>query len=89
MDIITWIVVGLVAGLLASAVMRGSGFGVLGDIILGIAGAFVGGWGFRELGWRAPFEGTAGTIAVAFCGAVIILLVVRLFRNMGRRSRRD
>jgi len=88
MDIITWLIVGLVAGLLASALMKGSGFGLLGDIVLGIVGAFVGGWSFRELGWHAPFEGLPGVIAVAFVGAVLVLLVLRLVRyGTGRRSR--
>jgi uncharacterized membrane protein YeaQ/YmgE (transglycosylase-associated protein family) len=82
MDIITWLIVGLVAGVLASAVI-GSGFGILGDIVLGIVGAFVGGWAFRELGWRAPFSGTAGVIAVAFVGAVILLVGIRLLRRAG------
>ena len=81
MDIITWIVVGLVAGVLASAIMRGSGFGLLGDIVLGIAGAFIGSWVFRELGWRAPFSGIAGVIVVALVGAVIVLAILRLIRR--------
>jgi uncharacterized membrane protein YeaQ/YmgE (transglycosylase-associated protein family) len=80
MELITWLVVGLVAGLLASALMRGSGFGVLGDIALGIGGAFVGGWAFRELGWHAPFAGLAGVIVVAFIGACIVLLGLRMLR---------
>jgi uncharacterized membrane protein YeaQ/YmgE (transglycosylase-associated protein family) len=78
MDIITWLVVGLVAGLLASAVVRGSGFGLLGDIVVGMAGAFVGSWTFRELGWHAPFAGTLGIISVAFVGAVMLLVAARL-----------
>jgi uncharacterized membrane protein YeaQ/YmgE (transglycosylase-associated protein family) len=86
MDIITWLVVGLVAGLLASAVMRGSGFGLLGDIALGVIGAFVGGWTFQELGWHAPFAGLPGVIAVAFVGALIVLLGLRLIK--GATSRR-
>ena len=84
MDIVTWLVVGLVAGLLASAVMRGSGFGILGDILLGIVGAVVGSWGFRELGWRSPAEGLLGVILVAFLGAVVVLLAIRLV-SRGRR----
>lgn len=79
MDIITWIIVGLVAGVLASAVMR-DGFGLLGDIVIGVVGAFVGGWAFREAGWRTPFGGLAGVIAVAFIGAVIVLALLRLIR---------
>jgi uncharacterized membrane protein YeaQ/YmgE (transglycosylase-associated protein family) len=85
MDIITWLVVGLVAGALASLLMKGSGFGIVGDIILGIVGAFVGGWAFRELGWRAPFAGLAGVIAVAFAGALIVLVVIRLIKQATTR----
>jgi uncharacterized membrane protein YeaQ/YmgE (transglycosylase-associated protein family) len=86
MDIIIWLVVGLVAGLLASAVVRGSGFGILGDIVLGIVGSFVGSWAFRELGWRQPFAGLAGVITVAFLGAVLILLIARLIRGTALRQ---
>lgn len=81
MDIITWLIVGLVAGALASVVMSGSGFGVLGDIALGIVGAFVGSWTFGKLGLRAPFGGLAGVITVAFAGAVIVLLLLRVARR--------
>ena len=85
MLIITWLVVGLVAGVLASAVMRGSGFGLLGDIIVGVIGAFVGSWAFRELHWHAPFTGLAGVIAVAFIGAVIVLASLQLFKRLSAR----
>jgi uncharacterized membrane protein YeaQ/YmgE (transglycosylase-associated protein family) len=85
MDIIILLLVGLVAGVLASKVVRGSGFGLLGDIVLGIIGAFVGGWAFRHFGWHAPFAGMAGAIAVAFIGAVVVLLVVRVIMSASRR----
>lgn len=85
MDIVTWIIVGLVAGSLASLVLRGSGFGIIGNILLGIVGAVVGAWGFRELGVRVPIDGLAGTIFVAFVGAVVLLLVLHLVRR-GTRS---
>jgi uncharacterized membrane protein YeaQ/YmgE (transglycosylase-associated protein family) len=88
MDIITWLVVGLVAGLLASLTISGYGFGLVGDIVLGIVGAFVGGWTFRELGWHAPFAGLAGVITVAFVGAVVVLLVLRAIRFTAARSPR-
>ncbi|HVV84461.1 MAG TPA: GlsB/YeaQ/YmgE family stress response membrane protein [Kofleriaceae bacterium] len=86
MDIVTWLIVGLVAGLLASAVLRGSGLGLLGEIVVGIIGAFVGGWAFRELHWQTPFTGLAGVIAVAFCGAVLVLLAVRLVQRLTVRA---
>jgi uncharacterized membrane protein YeaQ/YmgE (transglycosylase-associated protein family) len=84
-DIITWIIVGLVAGLLASLVMGGIGFGILGDILIGILGAVFGGWLFAQMGWGAPFPGLAGMIFVAFIGAVVLLLIVRLIRGARRR----
>ena len=82
MDLLTWIIVGLVAGVLASFVV-GGGFGLIGDIIIGIIGAFVGGWIFRQLGVTSPFGGLAGTIFVAFIGAVVLLFLLRVLR--GRR----
>jgi len=85
MDLLTWIVVGLVAGLLASLVMGGTGYGLIGDIIIGIVGAFVGGWLFRQLGVTSPFGGLGGTIFVAFIGAVVLLFVLRLLRGQTRR----
>jgi uncharacterized membrane protein YeaQ/YmgE (transglycosylase-associated protein family) len=83
MDLLTWIIVGLIAGVLASLVV-GGGFGLIGDIVIGIVGAFVGGWLFRQLGVNAPFGGLAGTIFTAFVGAVVLLLLLRLI-SRGRR----
>jgi uncharacterized membrane protein YeaQ/YmgE (transglycosylase-associated protein family) len=84
-DLLTWIIVGLVAGLLASLVMGGIGYGILGDILIGILGAVFGGWVFSQMGWGAPFPGLAGMIFVAFIGAVLLLLIVRLIRGGARR----
>ena len=84
MDLLTWLIVGLVAGLLASFVMGGTGLGIVGDIIIGILGAFVGGWLFKTLGVTSPFGGLGGTIFVAFIGAVVLLFIIRLVRRPGR-----
>lgn len=81
MSILVWIIVGLVAGVLASMVMGGTGYGIIGDIIIGIVGAFVGGWLFAKLGVSTPFGGLPGTIFVAFIGAVVLLFVLRLLRR--------
>jgi uncharacterized membrane protein YeaQ/YmgE (transglycosylase-associated protein family) len=86
MDIITWLLVGLVAGAVASRLVRGGGCGLLGDIVLGIAGAVVGGWTFHALGWQPPFTGAAGTIAMALVGAIIVLAGLRLLRGPAARS---
>lgn len=87
MDILLLLVVGLVAGVLASFVVGGTGYGIIGDIVVGIAGAFVGGFVFKEAGWRTPFAGIGGTIFVAFIGAVILLVIIRVIRGAtaGRR----
>ncbi len=81
MTILAWIIVGLVAGVLASVVMGGTGYGIIGDIIIGIAGAFVGGWLFSLLGVHSPWGGLAGTIFTAFVGAVVLLFVLHLLRR--------
>ncbi len=85
MDLLTWLIVGLVAGVLASLVMGGTGYGIIGDIIIGIVGAFVGGWIFSALGVASPLGGLAGTIFVAFIGAVVLLFVIRMVRGGTRR----
>ena len=85
MDILTWIIVGLVAGVLASLVMGGTGYGLIGDIIIGIVGAFVGGWLFSLLGVTSPFGGIAGVIFVAFIGAVVLLFILRMIKGGRRR----
>jgi uncharacterized membrane protein YeaQ/YmgE (transglycosylase-associated protein family) len=87
MSMLTWIIVGLIAGVLASLAVKGTGYGLVGDIIIGIVGAFLGGWGFQQLGWHAPFRGLPGTIFIAFIGAVVLLLALRLTRAALARSR--
>jgi uncharacterized membrane protein YeaQ/YmgE (transglycosylase-associated protein family) len=79
MDILTWIIVGLVAGVLASLVV--GGYGIIADIIVGIVGAFVGGWLFHYFGWHTPFAGLAGTIFIAFIGALILLVLLHLIHR--------
>jgi uncharacterized membrane protein YeaQ/YmgE (transglycosylase-associated protein family) len=80
MDVLTWLIVGLVAGVLASLLV-GSGGSIVVDIVVGVAGAFIGGWLFSASGWHAPFSGLAGTISVAFVGSVILLVVLQLIRG--------
>ena len=80
MDIITWLIVGLLAGVLASLVV--GGYGLLADIVVGIVGAFIGGWLFTHEGWHVPFAGLAGTVFVAFIGALILLVVLHLLHSV-------
>jgi uncharacterized membrane protein YeaQ/YmgE (transglycosylase-associated protein family) len=85
MGILSWIVVGLIAGWLAGMVMKGGGHGVLGDIIIGIVGGLLGGWiATSMLGIGAGVSGiNLESILVAFFGAVVLLVLLRLVT--GRR----
>lgn len=80
MDILTWLIVGLISGVLASVAIGGIGYGILGDIIVGIVGAVIGGWLFGHFGWHAPLNGLAGVVFVAFIGAVVLLLLLKALR---------
>ncbi|HXJ23541.1 MAG TPA: GlsB/YeaQ/YmgE family stress response membrane protein [Polyangia bacterium] len=82
--LLIWIVVGLIAGWLASAVV-GGGYGLIGDIVIGVVGSFLGSLIFRSLHIHSPFSGLAGTILVAFVGAVVLVLVLRLIRMASAR----
>jgi uncharacterized membrane protein YeaQ/YmgE (transglycosylase-associated protein family) len=80
MGLLVWIIVGLIAGWLAGQVMKGGGYGVLVDIILGMLGGVVGGWVFGQLGiW--PGGGMVGAIIVSFVGAVILVGITRLLKR--------
>jgi uncharacterized membrane protein YeaQ/YmgE (transglycosylase-associated protein family) len=81
-----WVVIGAVAGFLANAVVKSS-YGLGGDIVIGVIGAFVGGWLFQNMRWHAPLAGIAGTIVIAFIGAVILLVALRMVRSAGRARR--
>jgi uncharacterized membrane protein YeaQ/YmgE (transglycosylase-associated protein family) len=80
MGFVAWILVGLIAGWLAGRVMGGGGYGVVGDIVLGILGGIVGGWVFGLLGIGAN-SGMIGSIVVAFVGAVILVWISRLLKS--------
>jgi uncharacterized membrane protein YeaQ/YmgE (transglycosylase-associated protein family) len=78
--ILIWLVVGAVAGWLAGVIVKGGGFGLLGDIVVGIIGAFIGGWLLAKLGVHIGV-GVVATIASATIGAVVLLLILRLVRR--------
>jgi uncharacterized membrane protein YeaQ/YmgE (transglycosylase-associated protein family) len=75
-----WVVVGLIAGWLAGVVMKGGGYGMIADIVLGILGAIVGGWIFSMLGVGAG-GGLVGGIVVAFIGAVVLVAITRALKK--------
>lgn len=79
--ILIWLLVGAVAGLLAGMIVKGGGFGLLGDIVVGIVGAFFGGWLLPRLGINLGV-GLVPVIASATIGAVVLLLVLRVIRRV-------
>jgi len=88
MGVLSWIVVGLIAGFLAGVVVKGGGFGCIGDIIVGVIGGLLGGFVasyFFHIG--DPMTGiNLQSILIAFAGAVVLLLLLRLFSRGRRRS---
>ena len=78
-----WIAIGAIAGV-GAAILVG-GYGLIADIIVGVIGAFLGGWLFRYAGWHAPWGGLGGTIFIAFIGALILLVILRIIRGLGTR----
>lgn len=77
--IIWWIVVGLIAGWAAGRIMKGGGYGMIADIVLGILGGILGGWVVGKLGYGGG--GMVWSILVAILGAVILIAITRLIRR--------
>jgi uncharacterized membrane protein YeaQ/YmgE (transglycosylase-associated protein family) len=80
MEFIWFILIGLVAGWLAGQLMKGGGFGVIGDIIVGVIGALIGGFLFSALGVSMG-GGLLGSLIVATTGAVILIFLLRLIKR--------
>jgi len=82
MNILSWIVVGLIAGWLASIVIKGRGSGLIPNLIIGVVGALIGGWiaDFFNLGFSITGINWQ-TLLVAFGGSVLLLLILKLFRK--------
>ncbi len=79
MNLLIFLLIGALAGWLAGLVMKGRGLGVLGNIIVGVIGAFLGGWLLPMLG--VSFGGNIGLFITAFIGAVVLLAIVGLIKR--------
>jgi uncharacterized membrane protein YeaQ/YmgE (transglycosylase-associated protein family) len=85
MGILVWIIVGAIAGFAASKVLTGKGMGLLWDIVVGILGAFLGGWLAGIVGLPVSTGSfTVGGLVAAFVGSVILLVVFRALTKSGR-----
>ena len=80
MNFIWFLLIGTIAGFLAGVIMKGSGFGLLGDLVLGIHGAILGGWLFGALGIY-PDGGLLGSLVTALVGAIVLIAIVRVFKR--------
>ena len=78
--IIIWLVIGAIAGWLAGQIMKGGGFGLVGDIIIGIIGSIIGGWIFGT--YVVGLSGIPGAIIGSTIGAVVLLFIIKMVRRV-------
>jgi uncharacterized membrane protein YeaQ/YmgE (transglycosylase-associated protein family) len=82
MDIIIWLLVGLIAGWLAGKVVRGTGFGLVGDLVIGIVGGLIGGWLLPRLGIGSIVnQPLLDSVLFALVGALILLVALRVIKR--------
>lgn len=79
-NMIYFLLIGLVAGWLAGLIMKGRGYGLLGNLVIGVIGAFIGGYIFEFIGLSA--SGVLGSLVMSFVGAVVLLYLVQLVKRM-------
>jgi uncharacterized membrane protein YeaQ/YmgE (transglycosylase-associated protein family) len=80
MHLLWFLIIGIVAGWLAGQLMKGSGYGLIGDLVIGVIGAFLGGWLLGVLGIYAG--GLIGTLITATIGAIALLFLIRLIKRV-------
>ncbi len=80
MDLLWFVIIGVLAGWIAGLLMKGRGFGCLGNLVIGIVGAVLGGWIFRQLGLVAI--GLPGALLTSIAGAVVLLWLVKLIKRI-------
>jgi uncharacterized membrane protein YeaQ/YmgE (transglycosylase-associated protein family) len=80
-SIVTWVIVGGIAGFLAEALIGGIRTGCIGTVIVGVVGAFIGGWLFSQLHVSIGAPGLVSDVITAFVGAAVLLLAIRIVRG--------
>jgi uncharacterized membrane protein YeaQ/YmgE (transglycosylase-associated protein family) len=80
MDFVWFLLIGLLAGFLAGVIMKGGGFGLVGDLVLGVLGAILGGWLFGVLGISQDGS-LIGALVTALVGAIVLIALVRVFKK--------
>ena len=74
-----FLIIGIIAGWLAGTITKGGGFGLIGDLVVGVVGSYIGGFLFSSMGLSTTY-GTIGEIIMATIGAIVLLWIVRLFK---------
>ncbi len=82
MELLWFVIIGIAAGWLAGQIMKGGGYGLVGDLVIGVIGALLGGFLFRMIGIHA--YGLLGSLITATIGAIVLILLLRIFRRAGR-----
>ncbi len=78
-SLLVFLLIGIISGFLAGKIMKGAGFGLIGDLVIGVLGAFVGGWLFTALG--IAVGGILGSIVMATVGALLLLFIARAVKR--------
>ncbi len=81
MELLWFVIIGIAAGWLAGQIMKGGGYGLVGDLVIGVIGALLGGFLFRMIGIFA--YGLLGSLITATIGAIVLILLLRIFRRAG------
>jgi len=84
MSLLAWIVVGIIGGFIGSKIVNRQGEGLLGDLVLGVAGALLGGWLFNQFGHSAATGINLYSILVSAVGAIVVLVLVHAIRGRAR-----
>lgn len=80
-SLLVFLIVGAIAGWLAGVIVKGHGFGLVGNIVVGIVGAFLAGWLLPMLGLNLGLSGILGSIIFALIGAVVLLVIIGFFKR--------
>lgn len=80
LDLFLFLLIGLAAGWLAGRIMKTGQFGLVGDLVVGVVGAIIGGWLFSLIGLKAA--GIVGSLVIALVGAIVLLYIIRLIKKV-------
>lgn len=87
MEILASLIIGIIAGLLAGRVIEEGGFGLMGNLVIGVCGALVGGWISNVFGFIIPSEVVAASIAMSILGTIALFSIIYIFQNIKKHTK--